>query len=292
MVAVGRAEEDAGNRGKAGRGDRGRHGRGLRGALAAARRAQRLSDRARKSRRGRLVRQCRGVQRLVGDAGRVPRLASATCRAGSWTRSGRCRCAGAICRRSCPISRACCAPATPEKVRAQARALAPADRADRRRWCASWSARRRRRGSDPSARPSLCLPLGRERWRRIALAWALRRENGVEIDEFDADELRQLEPVLSREYVRGLLVRENGHTSNPHGLVDPPRRAVPARGRRDRAGAGARVPPRRQPADRDPHRCRRACRPTPRSSAPAPVRSRSPPRSATRCRSKPSAAIT
>jgi D-amino-acid dehydrogenase len=50
-------------------------------------------------------------------------------------------------------------------------------------------------------------------------AWALRRENGVIVDEFDADELRQLEPVLSREYVRGLLVRENGHTSNPHGLV-------------------------------------------------------------------------
>src|ERR1700691_1611248 len=51
------------------------------------------------------------------------------------------------------------------------------------------------------------------------LAWALRRENGVEVDEFDADELRQLEPALSREYVRGLLVRENGHTSNPLGLV-------------------------------------------------------------------------
>jgi D-amino-acid dehydrogenase len=51
------------------------------------------------------------------------------------------------------------------------------------------------------------------------LAWELRRENGVEIDEFDADELRQLEPALSRDYVRGLLVRENGHTSNPLGLV-------------------------------------------------------------------------
>src|SRR5271169_85067 len=56
--------------------------------------------------------------------------------------------------------------------------------------------------------------LGKDR-----LAWDLRRENGVEIDEFDADELRQLEPSLSREYVRGLLVRENGHTSNPFGLV-------------------------------------------------------------------------
>jgi len=51
------------------------------------------------------------------------------------------------------------------------------------------------------------------------LAWALRRENGVAVDEFDADELRQLEPTLSREYVRGLLVGENGHTSNPFGLV-------------------------------------------------------------------------
>ncbi len=51
------------------------------------------------------------------------------------------------------------------------------------------------------------------------LAWELRRENGVEIDEFDADELRQLEPALSRDYVRGILVRENGHTSNPLGLV-------------------------------------------------------------------------
>jgi glycine/D-amino acid oxidase-like deaminating enzyme len=51
------------------------------------------------------------------------------------------------------------------------------------------------------------------------LAWELRRENGVEIDEFDADELRQLEPTLSRDYVRGILVRENGHTSNPLGLV-------------------------------------------------------------------------
>src|SRR5205823_6036894 len=50
-------------------------------------------------------------------------------------------------------------------------------------------------------------------------AWALRRENGVVVDEFDADELRQLEPVLSRDYVRGLLVRENGHTSDPLALV-------------------------------------------------------------------------
>jgi len=36
----------------------------------------------------------------------------------------------------------------------------------------------------------------------------------------DADELRQLEPALSRDYVRGVLVRENGHTSNPLALVE------------------------------------------------------------------------
>ncbi|MGH7045386.1 MAG: NAD(P)/FAD-dependent oxidoreductase [Stellaceae bacterium] len=50
-------------------------------------------------------------------------------------------------------------------------------------------------------------------------AWELRHENGVEIDTFDADELRQLEPALSRDYRRGILVRENGHTSNPLALV-------------------------------------------------------------------------
>jgi D-amino-acid dehydrogenase len=59
-------------------------------------------------------------------------------------------------------------------------------------------------------------PQGPEKER---LAWELRRENGVEIDAFDADELRQLEPALSRDYRRGILVRENGHTSNPLALV-------------------------------------------------------------------------
>ena len=54
-----------------------------------------------------------------------------------------------------------------------------------------------------------------ESLKKDGLAWALRRENGVEVDEFDADELRQLEPTLSREFAHGLLVRENGHTSNP-----------------------------------------------------------------------------
>jgi D-amino-acid dehydrogenase len=107
--------------------------------------------------------------------------------------------------------------ATPEKVRSQARALRPL--------IAPTVPLVRELARDAGAehlihqRGHLYVYRSAEALEKDALAWALRRENGVEIDEFDADELRQLEPVLSREYVRGLLVRENGHTSNPHGLV-------------------------------------------------------------------------
>ncbi|HEX8665362.1 MAG TPA: FAD-dependent oxidoreductase [Beijerinckiaceae bacterium] len=59
-----------------------------------------------------------------------------------------------------------------------------------------------------------------ERWRKESFAWELRRENGIAWDEFNADELRQLDPNLSRDYVKGVLVRENGHTVNPHRLVN------------------------------------------------------------------------
>jgi len=50
-------------------------------------------------------------------------------------------------------------------------------------------------------------------------AWRLRADNGVDWDEFNADELHQLEPALSRDYVRGIVVRENGHIANPLRLV-------------------------------------------------------------------------
>jgi D-amino-acid dehydrogenase len=56
-------------------------------------------------------------------------------------------------------------------------------------------------------------------WLKESFAWELRRDNGIEWDAFDGDELRQLDPNLSREYVKGVLVRENGHTTNPHRLV-------------------------------------------------------------------------
>ena len=81
--------------------------------------------------------------------------------------------------------------------------LATARRADPRNAEAARQRCRRRR-SRPSSRPSLCVSVASRASRRIAPAGSLRRENGVEIDEFDADELRQLEPALSREYVRGL----------------------------------------------------------------------------------------
>ncbi|HEX9464444.1 MAG TPA: FAD-dependent oxidoreductase [Alphaproteobacteria bacterium] len=50
-------------------------------------------------------------------------------------------------------------------------------------------------------------------------AWALRRDNGITWDEFNADELRQLEPALARDYRYGIVVRENGHIGNPLRLV-------------------------------------------------------------------------
>ena len=52
-----------------------------------------------------------------------------------------------------------------------------------------------------------------------AAHWDLRRDNGIAWDELGPDELRQLEPALSRDYVRGRFIAENGHTVDPHRLV-------------------------------------------------------------------------
>jgi D-amino-acid dehydrogenase len=57
-------------------------------------------------------------------------------------------------------------------------------------------------------------------WQNEQAAWRLRADNGIHWDEFEAAELRQLDPNLSREYRKGVLVRENGHTVNPHRLVN------------------------------------------------------------------------
>jgi D-amino-acid dehydrogenase len=52
-----------------------------------------------------------------------------------------------------------------------------------------------------------------------ALAWRLRRDNGVAWLELDQDELRQREPALSRDYRFGVLVETGGHCSDPGALV-------------------------------------------------------------------------
>ncbi len=52
-----------------------------------------------------------------------------------------------------------------------------------------------------------------------ALAWRLRRENGVSWVELDQNELRQREPGLDRRYRFGVLVEEGGHCLDPSAYV-------------------------------------------------------------------------
>ncbi len=52
-----------------------------------------------------------------------------------------------------------------------------------------------------------------------ALAWRLRRDNGVRWIELDADELRQQEPSLDRRYRFGVLVEEGAHCLDPGAYV-------------------------------------------------------------------------
>jgi D-amino-acid dehydrogenase len=76
-----------------------------------------------------------------------------------------------------------------------------------------------------------------------ALAWRLRRNNGVRWLELSADELRQREPGLSRRYTFGLLVEENGQCRDPGAYVGALVRHAVAQGaelRRERA-AGLRI---------------------------------------------------
>ena len=54
---------------------------------------------------------------------------------------------------------------------------------------------------------------------REALAWQLRRENGVNWLELDADELRQQEPELDRRYTFGVLVQAGGNCADPGAYV-------------------------------------------------------------------------
>jgi glycine/D-amino acid oxidase-like deaminating enzyme len=49
--------------------------------------------------------------------------------------------------------------------------------------------------------------------------WTLRRENGVSFHVLDQRSLRDFDPSLSTEFVRGVFIAENGHTINPPKLV-------------------------------------------------------------------------
>lgn len=51
------------------------------------------------------------------------------------------------------------------------------------------------------------------------IATILRREHGVPMERVSADELRQLEPALSRDFKSGILITESAHTIDPHVLT-------------------------------------------------------------------------
>jgi D-amino-acid dehydrogenase len=58
-----------------------------------------------------------------------------------------------------------------------------------------------------------------ESFERNRQAWDLRKRHGVQWEELDAGALRHIEPSLSSNRAHGVIVRSNGHTSDPHALV-------------------------------------------------------------------------
>ena len=106
---------------------------------------------------------------------------------------------------------------TVARVEATARALRPlvADAPDRHR-----------RLADEAGVPHLVARQGllyvfpsRMAFEAEALAWRLRRDNGVRWIELDEDELRQQEPSIDRRYTFGVLVEEGAHCLDPGGYV-------------------------------------------------------------------------
>ena len=64
------------------------------------------------------------------------------------------------------------------------------------------------------------------------LAWRLRRERGAEIEVVEAGALREIEPELSPEYTRGVLLGPMGYTLNPFRLTQAYARLFEAKGGR------------------------------------------------------------
>jgi len=61
---------------------------------------------------------------------------------------------------------------------------------------------------------------------------ALRERNGIVIEEVSQTRIREMEPNLAPIYARGRLIREAGHTTNPHRLVQKLCAALVKRGGR------------------------------------------------------------
>ncbi|MGE3988112.1 NAD(P)/FAD-dependent oxidoreductase [Pseudorhodoplanes sp.] len=58
-----------------------------------------------------------------------------------------------------------------------------------------------------------------EGFRKDQGGWALRQANGVKLQMLDQAALRDFDPALSPNFVRGVFIEENGHTTNPSKLV-------------------------------------------------------------------------
>ena len=106
---------------------------------------------------------------------------------------------------------------TVARVEALARALRPlvADAPDRHRRLAEQA----RVAALIERRGLLYIFPRRADFEAEALAWRLRRDNGVEWLELDSDELRQQEPELDRRYTFGVLVQAGGNCTDPGAYV-------------------------------------------------------------------------
>jgi len=106
---------------------------------------------------------------------------------------------------------------TPEKVAAQARAL----RALLGPTLESYAPLVKAAGAEDLIHRvgHLTVYKSEESFAKDGAAMGLRRDNGVVVDDLSFDELRQLEPGLSRDFVRGRMITETGHVGDPHRLV-------------------------------------------------------------------------
>lgn len=119
---------------------------------------------------------------------------------------------------------------SPERVREIASALRPllADPVERHRELA------REAGVEQliQQRGHLFVYSSEAGWKKDEAATGLRMQNGIKMWEVKREELREMEPDLSPDFIRGRLFTENGHVSNPGRLVKSLAESVVKRGGR------------------------------------------------------------